>query len=333
MPQKKLQANYKTKRIGVLTSGGDAPGMNAAIRAIVRRAAYSGIETVGIRNGYAGLIQGHLGRLNVGSVGNILQRGGTFLGSSRSPEFRTKAGRKKAYTVLKAWEISTLITLGGDGTMAGAGYLSKEFPLQVLGIPCTIDNDLWGTDLSIGFDTAVNTAVDSIDKIRDTADSHGRVFIVEVMGRNTGHLAMETAMAVGAEYAVVPELRFRLSSLVSKIQRGIDRGKTGSIVIVAEEGTPGYALDLAKQLKRYIDRDIRAVVLGHLQRGGNPSATDRNLGSRFGVAAVEAALRGETRVMIGLENKEIRIVPFSRIVGKRRRASTLTLKAIDILSI
>jgi 6-phosphofructokinase 1 len=307
--------------------------MNACLRAIVRTAIFHGCETLGIQNGYDGLLRGSIVPLSLRSVGNIIQRGGTFLGSSRSEEFRTKRGRKRAWDVIQQWNITSLITLGGDGTLTGAGILSKEFPINVIGIPCTIDNDLYGTDLAIGFDTAVNTAVQCIDKIRDTADSHGRVFIVEVMGRNTGHLALETALAVGAEFVVIPEAPLKPKSLIAKIQAGIERGKAGSIVIVAERHEPGNAIALSQLIKKHIKRDVRAAILGHLQRGGSPTSTDRNLASSLGARAVELILKGQNRVMVGLRCDEVHHVPFSEVLGRRRRSDLKMLKLVDMLSI
>ncbi len=320
-------------RIAVLTSGGDSPGMNACIRAIVRSSIYENLEVVGIHNGYDGLIRGKLNLLTLRSVGNIIQRGGTVLGSSRSQEFRTAAGRKKAFHVLKAWRINKLIVLGGDGTMTGAKILSKEFPVQVVGIPCTIDNDLAETDFSIGFDTALNTAVECIDKIRDTADSHGRVFIVEVMGHHSGHLALETALAVGAEYVVIPEVKFRPAELIRKIKNGIERGKTGSIVIVSERDKPGFAFPLSKHIKHHIKRDVRALVLGHLQRGGSPTATDRNLASRMGARAVDALIRGKSRIMVGILDNQMVEKSFSKVIGRMHEPHLETLALVDQLSI
>ncbi len=328
-----MAKNTGSQRFAVLTSGGDAPGMNAALRAIVRSAIFHQCEVVGVRNGYDGLIKGKAELLNLRSVGNIIQRGGTVLGSSRSKEFRTKEGRRAAYNLLKAWNIGGLIVLGGDGTMMGAGLLSKEYPISVIGIPCTIDNDLYGTDLTIGYDTAVNTAVQCIDKIRDTADSHGRVFIIEVMGRNTGHLALETALAVGAEFVVIPEAPLKTDKLIKKIQDGINRGKTGSIVIVAEKDRPGSAVVLADIIEKKVKRDVRAVVLGHLQRGGSPSSVDRNLAAALGAAAVDGLRAGKNRVMVGRQNDKMIYVPFSKIMGRRRYANLEKLRLVDTLSI
>lgn len=323
----------KRGKIGVLTSGGDAPGMNSALRAIVRTAIFHGWDVLGIRNGYDGMIKGNVIPLGLGSVGNIIQRGGTILGTSRSKEFRTKEGRERAFNLLKAWDVSALVALGGDGTMTGAGLLSKEFNLNVVGIPCTIDNDLFGTDFSIGYDSAVNTAVSSIDKIRDTADSHGRVFVIEVMGRNTGHLALETALAVGAEFVVIPEAPLKTKSLIQKIQDGVNRGKTGSIVIVAERDRPGWALVLAEIIEKSVKRDVRAAVLGHLQRGGSPTSRDRNLASRLGSRAVELIIKNKTRVMVGSHFEEIVETPFSKVIGRRRSANLEKLRLVDMLSI
>ncbi len=319
-------------RIGVLTSGGDAPGMNACLRAIVRTGIFYGREVVGIEDGYDGLIKGNMVPMSLRSVGNIIQRGGTILGSSRSEEFMTKAGRKTAHEKMEAWNLSSLIVLGGDGTLAGAAELSKEFSINTIGVPCTIDNDIVGTDFSIGFDTALNTAVEAIDKIRDTADSHDRVFMIEVMGRNTGHIALETALAAGAEYAIIPEAPFDPKPLVAKITAGIDRGKSGSIVVVAEKDTPGWVFEIAKIVKAKIKRDVRSAILGHLQRGGSPSVVDRNLASRLGAKAVELIVANKNRVMVGVRSNQMVEVDFKDVIGKREHADLEKLKLIDILS-
>lgn len=319
--------------IGVLTSGGDAPGMNACIRAIVRTAAFHGRGVVGIRNGYRGLLEGTFIPLPIGSVGNTIQRGGTFLGSSRCKEFLSKSGRRRAYELMRNHRLDSLITLGGDGTFRGAEVFSREFPVRVVGIPCTIDNDLGGTDYAIGFDTAVNTAVQCIDRIRDTADSHGRIFVIEVMGRNTGHIAIETGLAVGAESLVIPEVKFQLKVLLKKIQQGIDRGKTGSIVIVAEGDKPGRAFPLSQSLQKHFKREVRTAILGHLQRGGSPTSRDRNLASRLGSAAVDCLLRGRNRVMVGTENDRIRISALNTVVKERKTADPRDLELLNMLSI
>jgi len=307
--------------------------MNACLRAIVRSAAFRGIQVFGVRQGFKGLVEGQLVPLHLGSVGNIIQRGGTFLGSSRCPGFHKAPVRARAFDHLKAQGISGLITLGGDGTMTGAKVFSEEFPIRVIGIPCTIDNDLRGTDLAIGFDSAVNNAVEAIDKIRDTADSHGRVFLVEVMGRNTGHLALETALAVGAEFVVIPEVPYRNSDLINKVQAGIQRGKTGSIVIVAEKGKPGRVLGMANVLQKFVKRDVRSVILGHLQRGGSPSRLDRNLGSRMGAFAVDLFLARKNRVMVGLQKGSLRPQAFARVLSGRSSSRSEDYKLINVLSI
>lgn len=318
--------------LAVLTSGGDAPGMNACVRAVVRAGIFHGCEVLGIQNGYDGLIQGQAIPLSLRSVANIIQRGGTFLGSSRSKEFRTPAGRKKAWEFLQSQNVTGLIVLGGDGTLRGAQIFGKEFSMPIIGIPVTIDNDLFGTDVSIGFDTAVNTAVQCIDKIRDTADSHGRVFVIEVMGRNTGHLALEVALGVGAEFVIIPEMPFKKEKLISKIQRGIRRGKSGNIIIVAERNRSGWAMDLSKQLQKFIPRDIRTLVLGHLQRGGSPTSTDRNMGSRFGAKAVKLILQKKSDTLVGIHKGKVCAIPFSKVLSRRRPAEKELLKLVDVLS-
>lgn len=320
-------------RIAILTSGGDAPGMNACIRAVVRAAHFHGIQVLGIRHGFQGLIDGAFVPLTLRSVGNIIQRGGTILGSSRSKEFRTAKGRKKAFLELRELEVDRLIVLGGDGTMTGAGMLSDEFPIQVIGIPCTIDNDIPETDLSIGFDSAVQTGVECIDKIRDTADSHGRIFIIEVMGKNTGHIAVETGLACGAEFVVIPEQSYRPADLVKKIREGAARGKTGSIVIMAEGKNPGQALKVADYLSEEVDREVRALILGHLQRGGSPTRADRNLASQFGAYAVELALEGKTKKMTGMSCGQLVAADFSKVIGKKQKVSFEKLRLIDMLSV
>lgn len=321
------------KKIAVLTSGGDAPGMNSCLRAIVRRAIHQNCEVLGIRNGYEGLIRGDAKELNLRSVGNIIQRGGTFLKSSRSKEFREESGRKKAADFLKSQNIFGLITIGGDGTLTGANKLAEESGLYVIGVPCTIDNDLIGTDFAIGYDTAVNTAVQCIDKIRDTADSHGRVFVIEVMGKNTGHLAVDTALAAGAEFVVTPEKGENREALLKKIKAGVKRGKSGNIVIVAERKTPGEALAVAEAISKEVDRDVRTSLLGHLQRGGSPTSLDRNIAAQMGAYAVDTLLSGETQKMVGIECGVLKASAFAEVLGKSRKISEEKLALIDILSI
>jgi len=321
------------ERVAILTSGGDSPGMNACIRAIVRSATYRSWEVFGVRRGYQGLVEGDFIPMPLRSVGNIIQRGGTILGSSRSADFRTIEGRRSAFQELSALGISNLVVMGGDGTLKGASVFSNEFPIRVVGIPCTIDNDLPGTDLALGFDSAVETAVECVDKIRDTADSHGRVFIIEVMGKVSGHLALETSLAVGAEFALIPEKKFELNKLVAKIRAGIERGKKGSIVIVAEGKKPGLSQVIAERLQKHLNAEVRHLVLGHLQRGGSPSRLDRNLGSRFGDYAVQLLGAKKNRVMTVWRSGGLGYVDFSKISGKRRQPELETLSLIDRLSI
>lgn len=323
----------KIKNIGVVCSGGDAPGMNACIRAVVRYANFKGFAVFGIHNGYAGLLEEEIALLDSRSVGNIIQRGGTILRTSRCPEFRKANTRKRAFEILSQHGINKLIVLGGDGSMSGAACLSDEFNMQVVGVPCTIDNDLPGTDFSIGFDSAVQTAVESIDRIRDTADSHGRVFIVEVMGKNTGHIALETALAVGAEFVVLPERSFRLPALKQKILQGLKKGKAGSIIIVAEQDKPGFSLQIAEQLQPDLPVDVRTVILGHLQRGGHPTGFDRNLGSIFGACAVEALIKGKSKKMTKIKCGKPGLIDFAKVVGHKKPADISNLKLVDRLSI
>lgn len=290
------------KKIAVLTSGGDAPGMNAAVRAVVRKAIYEGLEVAGVFNGYQGLIDGKIELLQLGSVGDIIQRGGTMLRSARCPEFTTVEGREKALKQLKKNGIEGVVIIGGDGSFRGAQELSK------LGIPCacvpaTIDNDINGTDFTIGFDTALNTVIDAIDKIRDTATSHERTFIVEVMGRNAGDLALWAGLAGGAETILIPEETYDLPDILERLRRGTERGKKHSIIIVAE-GVMSASL-LAEKLNTEEDIDTRVSVLGHIQRGGSPSARDRVIASQFGARAVEALKNGGKTVAIGMKNQHV----------------------------
>ncbi|WP_025783764.1 6-phosphofructokinase [Sporosarcina sp. D27] len=290
------------KKIAVLTSGGDAPGMNAAVRAVVRKAIYEGLEVAGVYNGYQGLIDGKIELLQLGSVGDIIQRGGTMLRSARCPEFTTIEGRKKALKQLKMNGIEGVVVIGGDGSFRGALELSK------LGIPCacvpaTIDNDINGTDFTIGFDTALNTVIDAIDKIRDTATSHERTFIVEVMGRNAGDLALWSGLAGGAETILIPEEKYDLPDILERLRRGTHRGKKHSIIIVAE-GVMSASL-LAEKLSTEEGIDTRVSVLGHIQRGGSPSARDRVIASQFGARAVEALKNGGKTVAIGMKNHQV----------------------------
>ena len=284
------------KKIGVLTSGGDSPGMNAAIRSVVRTCAFHNIECVGIYRGYEGMIDGDFKVLDARSVNNIINKGGTFLKSARSDRFRTKEGRKKAYQNLRDEGIEFIVAIGGDGTFTGGAIFSEEYDIPVIGVPGTIDNDLYGTDYTIGYDTAVNTALDAIDRIRDTAHSHERVFIVEVMGRDAGFIALDVAIAGGAEAALIPEDLNDMDVLTQQFSRQDKRKKSFSIVVVAEGDEQGGALVLEKKLNElYPHLKIRSTILGHVQRGGSPSARDRVLASRLGAAAIDALLEGKCK--------------------------------------
>lgn len=288
------------QRIGVLTSGGDAPGMNAAIRAVVRKAIYHGLEVMGIHRGFAGFIDADIGPLQVGSVADIIHRGGTVLRTARSDEFVTRSGRARAYQNVERFRIQGLVIIGGDGSFLGANLFHEEFQVPVVCIPATIDNDIHGTELSIGFDTAVNNAVDAINKIRDTATSHERLFIVEVMGRRAGFIALEAGLAGGAESILIPELPFSVEEVCDKLMRGYRRGKLHSVIVVAEGAASG--MDIGREIKRVTGFDTKVTVLGHLQRGGTPTAQDRVLGSRLGALAVELLMEGRRKLAVGIRN-------------------------------
>ncbi|SEM37620.1 6-phosphofructokinase [Mesobacillus persicus] len=290
------------KRIGVLTSGGDAPGMNAAVRAVVRKAIYHEIEVYGVIGGYAGLMSGNIEKLELGSVGDIIHRGGTFLQSARSEEFKTKEGQQRGIAQLRKHGIDGLVVIGGDGSYRGAKALTEQgFPC--VGVPGTIDNDIPGTQFTIGFDTAVNTVIDAIDKIRDTASSHERTFIVEVMGRNAGDIALWAGLAGGAETILIPEAEQDIQEIAQRLKKGQDRGKKHSIIIVAEGVMNGY--EASKQIQEVADMDIRVTVLGHVQRGGSPTVTDRVLASRLGARAVELLLADKGGRAVGIENNKL----------------------------
>lgn len=302
----------KIKKIGVLTSGGDAPGMNAAIRAVTRSCAFYNIECIGVYRGYQGLIEGDFELLTARSVRNIINKGGTFLKSARSQEFRTVEGRAKAFKNLKDAEIDALVVIGGDGTFTGAIHLEKEHGIPVVGIPGTIDNDINGTDYTIGYDTALNTVVDAIDKIRDTASSHDRLFLVEVMGRDAGDIALNAGIGAGAEEILIPEEDKGIERMLDSLTKSRKSGKTSSIIVVAEGEKSGKNIfELADFIgENLTDYDIRVSVLGHIQRGGAPSCYDRVLASKLGVGAVETLLRGETGVMVGITHKLVTSVDF-----------------------
>jgi 6-phosphofructokinase 1 len=293
------------KRIGILTSGGDAPGMNACIRAAVRAAVAADVEILGIRRGYSGLIRNEMAALDRKSVANIVQRGGTILETSRCPEFQTPEGRAQAVKVLGETGIGGLLLLGGDGTFRGGTLLANECDIGIVGVPTTIDNDVYGTDYTIGFDTAVNTALEAIDRIRDTALSHERLFFVEVMGHHTGFIALESGIAGGAEELIIPEASLSSDQLCGKLNEAFKAGKRSAIVVVAEAEQPGYSFQIAQQVKNKINLESRVCILGHVQRGGCPTARDRVLASSLGVAAVDALLGGKNGYMVGEMNNEI----------------------------
>lgn len=323
------------KKIGVLTSGGDSPGMNAAIRAVVRSCAYHDLECIGIYRGYEGLIEGDFQSLNARSVKNLINRGGTFLKSARSAEFKTKEGRKVAYGHLKKAKIDALVVIGGDGSFRGAIALGEEHNFPIIGLPGTIDNDINGTDFTIGYDTALNTVVTAIDKIRDTAHSHNRIFLVEVMGRDAGDLALNAGIGSGAEVILIPEQNMGRERLVASLKRNKKSGKTSSIVVVSEGDKVGKNIfDVAEYIENNLKGyEVRVTVLGHVQRGGSPSCRDRIFASRLGVSAIDALLRGESNVMIGVKNNKIVSVPFAEAIKGDNEIDKDLLRVADITSI
>ena len=320
--------------IGILTSGGDSPGMNAAIRAVTRSAIFAGWKVYGIYRGYEGLINGEIKEFTSESVSNVIQRGGTILKTARSKEFMTEEGRAKAYGNLRRHHIDALIVIGGNGSLSGAQELAREHDIRIIGLPGTIDNDLYGTDSTIGYDTALNTIVDCVDKIRDTATSHDRIFFVEVMGRDAGFLAQNSAIAAGAEAAIIPEDRTDIDQLAQFIGRGIRKSKNSSIVLVSESKKDGGAMHYAERVrKEYPQYDVRVTILGHLQRGGRPSAYDRILASRLGVAAVEALKEGQRNIMIGIKNDQVVYVPISKAVKIDKPIDPELINVLTVLSI
>lgn len=319
------------KKIGVLTSGGDAPGMNAAIRAVTRAAIYNNLKVFGIYRGYEGLINGEIKQLESQDVSGIIQKGGTILQTARSKMFRTKEGRKQAYDNLKKFGIDAVVVIGGDGSFTGASIFSKEYSIPFIGIPGTIDNDLYGTDYTLGFDTCLNTVVEAVDKIRDTASSHNRIFFIEVMGREAGFLALQSGIASGAEAIMIPELTGQHEKLISYLAT---RGqlKKSSIILVAEGDEEGNAYEISKKVQEVFPLlDIRVSILGYIQRGGSPTCYDRVVASRMGVAAVEALLDDQKSIMIGLVHDEITHVPLSKTVKMHKSVSLSLLEVADIL--
>ena len=321
------------KKIAVLTSGGDSPGMNAAIRAVVKAGLHFKIETIGIQKGYFGMIHDLMVPLNSQSIYNIIHMGGTILKSARSEEFKTGEGREKAYKNLKKREVDALVVIGGDGTFTGANIFEKEFDFPVIGLPGTIDNDLYGTDYTIGYDTAVNTVVSAVDKIRDTAHSHDRLFIVEVMGRDAGFIALRSGLASGAEKILIPEKKTYVDDLLKALKTGFNEEDNSAIVIVAEGSEFGGAIEVKKIVKEHFpEMDTRVSILGHIQRGGSPSAFDRILASGLGFQAVKGLSEGKRGVMVGTINRNIEFTPFSKSI-KHHKSFNIELKNIaEILS-
>ncbi len=325
----------KIKKIGVLTSGGDAPGMNAAIRAVTRTAIYNQLEVVGIRHGYHGMIHGHFKELKAHSVSDIIQKGGTILKTARSEEFRTPLGRKMAYENLKREGIDAVVVIGGDGSLSGARVFCDEYyDIPFVGLPGTIDNDIYGTDYTIGYDTALNTVVEAVDKIRDTASSHNRLFFIEVMGRDAGFIAVRSGIACGAEAIFVPELKNQVSTLKEYLEKGYKRRKSSNIIIVAEGDDEGGAMTIAEKVKNdFEEYDVRVSILGHIQRGGTPSAFDRVTASKFGFHAVQALLDDQKSVMVGMHDNDIVHVPFSKVIKMHKNVDPESLEMAEILSV
>ena len=322
------------KNIAVFTSGGDSPGMNACIRAVVRTAIYNGVEVIGINRGYNGIVDNDFIELKSHSVANILQKGGTILKSARSKSFFTEEGRKSAFENISQAGIEGIIAIGGDGTFTGAHIFNQEYNIPFIGIPGTIDNDLYGTDETIGYDTALNTVVDCVDKIRDTASSHNRLFFVEVMGKDAGFIALRSGIGVGAEAILVPETKTYINKLIAKLEAGRRKSKTSGIVIVAEGDNAGGAYEIARKVKEKFNfYDTRVSVLGHLQRGGKPSARDRVLASQLGFSAVENLIAGETNKMVGMENNKVVLTPFEKAIKYNKELNPNLLKLVEVLSI
>ncbi|MTI81311.1 MAG: 6-phosphofructokinase [Firmicutes bacterium] len=319
------------QRIGVMTSGGDSPGMNAAVRAVVRKAIFHGIEVIGINRGYNGFIEGDMWPMNLGSVADIIHRGGTVLHTARSEEFTTPEGRAKAYSNVERFGIQGLVVIGGDGSFKGAKVFHDEYGLPVVGVPGTIDNDIAGTDYSIGFDTAVNNVVDAINKIRDTATSHERTFVVEVMGRHAGFIALKAGLAGGAESIIIPEKPFDIKEICNKLLRGVKRGKLHSIIIVAEGAASG--LDVGKDINEITGFDTKVTILGHLQRGGIPTATDRVNASLLGSKAVEVLLEGHTNKVVGNRNSKTIFYDLEEVFDNKKELNTELMELANILSI
>ena len=332
---KKWNMKNDIKKIGVLTSGGDAPGMNAAIRAVVRACVYNGVNCIGIYRGYQGLIEGEFKKMNARSVKKIINRGGTILKSARSNDFFSKEGRQVAFKNIKAEGIDALITIGGDGTFTGASVFSEEHNIPIIGIPGTIDNDINGTDFTIGYDTALNTVVEAIDKIRDTANSHNRLFLIEVMGRDAGDIALNAGIGAGAEEILIPEQDMGHDRLIESLKRSKNSGKTSSIIVVSEGDQIGKNIfKLASYIEdKLTSYEVRVTVLGHIQRGGSPSCYDRVLASRLGVGAVDALLDNKKNIMVGIRHNKLIYVPFIETLKNTNKLDLELIRVADITSI
>ena len=325
----------KIKKIAVLTSGGDSPGMNTALRAVVRTCAYNNIECAGVYRGFQGLINNEIKTLNKRSVRGIINRGGTMLYSARSKEFKSKDGRKKAYKNIKKHKIDALVVIGGDGSFTGSLIFEKEFKVPIIGIPGTIDNDLFGTSHTLGYDTALNTVMEAIDKIRDTAISHDRLFFVEVMGRDAGHIALNSGIAIGAQEILIPETKIGIDELIISLKNSKKSGKTSSIVVVAEGDKTGKnVFELSKRVEeKFPDYEIKVSVLGHMQRGGSPTCFDRVLGTRMGVIAVETLIKGESSKMIGFKEGKIILTPLTSAIKGTSKINSELIRVAEIMNI
>src|SRR6195952_903192 len=323
----------KVTKIGVLTSGGDSPGMNAAVRAVVRTGIYHGMDVFGIMRGYTGMVENDIFKMESRSVANIIQRGGTILKTSRCKDFFTPEGRKKAYESLKKFGINGLVIIGGDGSFRGAQTFSNEYDIPCVGLPGTIDKDIAGTDFTIGFDTAVNTAVEAIDKIRDTMDAHDRLFIIEVMGRDSGYIALHSGISTGAESILIPERRTDIEAVIVALTEKERRQKLVNLIVVAEGDGFGGADEVAKIIKeRMPSQEVRVCILGHIQRGGSPSCFDRVIASRMGYAAVECLIEGRHNIFVGIINNRMHYIPLNEAVKKKQRISEEWMKIVKILS-
>src|SRR5690554_5033228 len=331
-PDDSNQAMAEIKNIAVFTSGGDAPGMNAAIRAVVRTGLYHGLNVFGIRRGYDGLVKGDIVPMDAKSVANIIQRGGTILKTARSEEFKTYEGRKQAYENIKRFGIDALVVIGGDGTFTGASKFIEEFDVPIIGLPGTIDNDLAGTDFTIGYDTAINTVVDAVDKIRDTAESHDRLFVIEVMGRDSGLIAIRSGISTGAEAVLIPELEVDYNAIMKRLDQ-TRKNKSSRIIIVAEGDDEGGLVVADKIKENFPHYDVRVSILGHIQRGGKPTCMDRVLASRLGVAAVEGLLAGRKGEMAGLICGDVQFTPFSKAIKHIDKINTNLTRIVEILSL